>query len=41
MSLLFALVAGNCDVLECAPVLLVAFQCQFFGPGKYIEEGER
>lgn len=31
MCLLFTLVTGNCDILECAPVLLVALQRQFLG----------
>ena len=35
MCLLFTLVTGNCDILECAPVLLIALQCQFLGSGKY------
>lgn len=34
VSLLFALITGNCDVLECAPVLLVALQRQFFGSAR-------
>lgn len=33
MSLLFTLVTGNCDVLERAPVLLIALQRQLFWPG--------
>ena len=35
MCLLFALVTGNCDILERAPVLLIAFQGQFLRPGKH------
>ena len=31
MCLLFTLVTGNCDILECAPVLLIALQCQLLG----------
>lgn len=38
MCLLFTLVTGNCDILECAPVLLIALQCQFLGSGKYITD---
>ena len=40
MCFLFALVTGNCDVLERAPVLLIALQCQFLGSGKYIKQTE-
>lgn len=38
MCLLFTLVTGNCDILECAPVLLIALQCQFLGSGKDMRE---
>lgn len=31
MGLLFTFVTGNCDILECAPVLLIALQCEFLG----------
>lgn len=41
MCLLFTLVTGNCDILECAPVLLIALQCQFLGSVKYITERGR
>lgn len=41
MCLLFTLVTGNCDILECAPVLLIAFQCQFLGSGKNFFNRER
>jgi len=41
VRLLFTLVTGNRDILECAPVLLIALQCQFLGSVKYIEDGGR
>lgn len=41
MCLFFTLITGNCDVLECAPVLLITLQCQFLGSGKYTTDRRR
>lgn len=41
VCLLFTLVTGNCDILECAPVLLIALQCQFLGSAKYTRGRQR
>lgn len=41
MCFLFTLVTGNCDVLECAPVLLITLQRQLLGSGKYVTDRGR
>lgn len=41
VCLLFTLVTGDCDVLERAPVLFVALQCQFFRSGLYVIKSDK